>query len=145
MVDILYNSFLLKAYDSSTKINLAGDTIKVSLHTSSYVPDRDTHDFFDDVTNEVTGTAYTAGGVALATKTWTQDNAGDKAVFDADDASWPASTISAIRRAVIRKDTGTASTSPVIGAYDFGADQATSGSEFRIIFPAAGILSLAQA
>lgn len=49
----------------------ASDTIKVALLTSSYTPNYDTHDFFDDITNEVTGTGYTAGGATLGSKTVT--------------------------------------------------------------------------
>lgn len=47
------------------------DTIKVSLHTSSYTPNLDTHETFADVTNEVSGGNYVAGGVTLASKTLT--------------------------------------------------------------------------
>jgi hypothetical protein len=42
------------------------DTIKCALTTSTYTVDIDTHDFFNDVTNEITGTGYTAGGATLA-------------------------------------------------------------------------------
>ncbi len=31
------------------------DTIKVSLHTVTYVPNQDTHDFWNDATNEIVG------------------------------------------------------------------------------------------
>jgi hypothetical protein len=44
------------------------DTIKSAL-TTAYTVDIDTHDFFNDVTNEITGTNYTAGGFTLATAT----------------------------------------------------------------------------
>jgi len=47
------------------------DTIKASLHTATYSPNRDTHETKADLTNEVTGTGYSAGGVALASKTIT--------------------------------------------------------------------------
>jgi hypothetical protein len=39
---------------------------KTMLTTVTYVPNQDTHDFKDDVTNEITGTGYTAGGVAIS-------------------------------------------------------------------------------
>ena len=144
MATQFYNSFKQKGYDSSTKIDLAGDTIKCALVTSTYTPNIDTHDFFDDITNEVTGTGYTAGGATLATKTWTLNTSLDKMVFDADDASWPASTITA-RYAVLYKSTGTASTSPLIMIFDFGTDQSSSASEFKIVWNTGGIFELAQA
>lgn len=47
------------------------DTIKVMLTTSTYTPNRDTHETKNDITNEISGTGYTAGGVTLASKTIT--------------------------------------------------------------------------
>lgn len=43
------------------------DDIRVTLHTATYALSRTTHDYVDDLTNELaTGGGYTAGGVALA-------------------------------------------------------------------------------
>jgi hypothetical protein len=122
-------------------IDLDTDTIKVALVTSSYVPDQDAHDFFDDVTNEVTGTGYTAGGASLANKAVTADNTDNEGVFDADDVTWSTSTITA-RGAVIYKSTGTASTSPLIAYIDFGADKSSSAGDFKIQWNSEGILNL---
>lgn len=52
-------------------INFASDTIKAALTTATYTPDPLTHQFFSSVTNEVTGTGYTAGGVTIGSKTTT--------------------------------------------------------------------------
>lgn len=46
------------------------DTFKLMLTTSAYTPAQ-AHDYKNDVTNEVTGTGYTAGGATLASKTIT--------------------------------------------------------------------------
>jgi hypothetical protein len=142
MADVIYNSFLAKQWNGS--IDLDTDTIKVALTTSAYTPDRDAHDFFDDVTNEVVGTGYTAGGATLANKSVTQDNTDNEGVFDADDVTWASSTITA-RWAVVYKDTGSAATSPLIGAIDFGSDKISTGGTFQIAFNAEGILNAAQA
>lgn len=181
-------------------VNFAGDTIKVSLHTSTYTP-ADTHKFFSDVTNEVTGTGYTAGGETLTTKTltftddasetaWAASTAysvGDlvrpttanghiyicvvagtsggseptwptvanqtvadntvtwaetgraKIVIDADNVQWASSTITA-RYAVIYKDTGTATTSPLIALVDFETDKSSDNGNFDLTFDSRGIL-----
>ena len=116
-------------------VDLINDTIKVALVTSSYTFDQDSHENFDDITNEVVGTGYTAGGQALTTKTVTKDNTNDRAVFDADDAEWAASTLTA-RGAVLYKDTGVASTSRLIWFIDFGGDQTTSAATFAVRFNA---------
>lgn len=140
MADVIYNSFKKKIMDGS--IDLDTDTIKLALVTSSYTPDQDTHDFFDDVTNEVTGTGYTAGGATLTTKAVTQDNTNNKGVFDADDVTWSTSTITA-RAGVLYKSTGTASTSALICYIDFGADKTSAGGNFTVQWNASGILTLA--
>jgi hypothetical protein len=139
MADVIYNSFKRKIMDGS--IDLDTDTIKVALVTSTYTPDQDVHDFFDDVTNEVTGTGYSAGGAALANKAVTADNTDNEGVFDADDVTWSSSTITA-RGAVIYKSTGTASTSPVIAYIDFGSDKISTAGNFTISWGAEGILNL---
>ena len=56
------------------------------------IPNFDTHDFRDDVTaSEVSGTGYTAGGVAITTTDLTL--ASGVLTYDAADASWSSSTI----------------------------------------------------
>jgi len=139
MADVIYNSFKRKIMDGS--IDLDTDTIKVALVTSSYTPDQDAHDFFDDVTNEVSGTGYTAGGTTLANKSVTADNTDNEGVFDADDITWAASTITA-RGAVIYKSTGTPSTSPLIAYLDFSTDKTSSAGTFAVTWNSEGILNL---
>jgi len=123
---------------ASASINWGSDTIKVALTTSSYTPDQDAHDYFSDITNEVTGTGYTAGGATVASKTNAYTSGTNTIALDAADVTWSSSTITA-RYAVVYKDTGTASTSPLIGYVDFGADQSSSAGPFTITWDAAGI------
>jgi hypothetical protein len=61
------------AYDQafSGAINWASDSIKMALLTSAYTPNLTGHVHYSDLTNEVTGTGYSAGGTALGTKTHT--------------------------------------------------------------------------
>lgn len=139
MADVIYNSFKVKISDGN--IDLDTDTIKVALVTSSYTPDQDAHDFFDDITNEVVGTGYTAGGATLAGKAVTQDNTNDLAKFDATDVTWSTATITA-RGAVLYKSTGTDSTSPLIAYIDFGADKSSVAADFKIEWHSDGILTL---
>ncbi len=123
-------------------IDLDTDTIKVMLLTNSHANNADTQEFIDDVSaNEVAGTGYTAGGATLANKAVTQDNTDNEGVFDADDVSWAASSITA-RYAVIYKDTGTPATSPIIAIIDFGEDKVSSAGAFTINWDAEGILNL---
>lgn len=140
----MYGNFLLKGFDSSTKIDLTSDTIKIALADSGYTPDLDAHDFFNDITNEEAGTGYTAGGATLASKTWAVVGASDVVKFDADDASWTTSTITT-RYAIVYKSTGNSATSPLICLIDFSSDRTSDGGTFLISFHANGIFTLSYA
>ena len=61
----IYQNFLYNALHAKN-IDFDSDTIKATLHTSTYSPDLATHAFQDSLTNEVTGTGYDAGGKTLA-------------------------------------------------------------------------------
>lgn len=126
----------------STAVNLASDTVKLMLLTSSHVPDADAEVFIDDVSaNEVPASGtYSAGGVTL-TKSSTTDDTDDEGVFDASDVSITGATISA-RYAAIYKDTGTPGTSPIICVIDFGETKSSTTGTFAITFAAEGILNL---
>lgn len=144
MASIVYNNFKYRQLGdtSVTPINLKTDTIKLALLTSSYTPDQDAHDFFDDCSaNEVgaSGT-YSAGGATL-TVTTSQDNTDNEGVFDATDVSFTSATITA-RYAVIYKSTGASNTSPLICLIDFGSNQSSTAGTFTITFASEGILNL---
>lgn len=137
MADAVYNSFKRDVANGS--IDLDTDTIKIMLVTSAYVPNVDTHTKRSDITSEVVGTGYTAGGIALANKTMTVDNANDRALWDADDPFWTVATITA-RGAVLYKARGGAATADeLIGYLDFGADKTSTGANFTVQFATAGI------
>ena len=140
MASLIYNSFKRDVMNGS--IDLDTDTIKVMLVTSSYAPNVDTHTKRSDVTNEVTGTGYSAGGSALANKTVTADTVDDEGVFDADDLSWSSSTITA-RAAVLYKSRGGARTADEVICYvDFGSDISSTGGTFTITWNSEGIINL---
>lgn len=119
------------------------DTIKMMLVTNTYVPSATGHATKSSVTNEVTGTGYTAGGATLTSPT-VVDTAGTVA-FDAADITWAqnAAGFSNARHGVIYKDTGSAATSTLIGWIDFGADKGNVAGDLIIQFNAAGILTWA--
>jgi len=72
-----YTNALSNAFGSVTagnapNIDWLSDDIRLALVTSVYTPDLALHDFWNDVSaNEASGTGYTAGGNALASKTLT--------------------------------------------------------------------------
>jgi hypothetical protein len=129
-----YGEALLGQYSSTAarRVDWDADTIKCSLHTSSYSPNQDTHNFYDDLTNEVAnGNGYATGGVALTTSAPAYDATSNTLRLDASDAQWTSATFTA-RYAVVYKDTGSAATSPLLGYVDFGGDETVSSGTFTI-------------
>ena len=129
MASLIYNS----AVDDLARgaIDFDTDTFKTLLVTSSYTPNKDTHDKRDDVTNEVAATGgYTAGGETSAC-TVTKDTANDKVTLSFAAVSWSSSTITAAA-AVIYKSTGTASADPLVAYIDFGGNVSSTGGTFSV-------------
>lgn len=117
-------------------IDLDTDTFKIMLTTSTYTPVKDTHDFRDDVTNEVTGTGYTSGGATLAGVSVTYDAATDQVQISWTDPTWSGSTITA-RTAVIYKSRGGASSADELLAYcTESGDIISTGGVFTVDLPA---------
>jgi hypothetical protein len=136
MASVIYNSF---KYDNSTgAIDLDGDAFKMMLVTSTYTPNIDTHTKRSDITNEVTGTGYTAGGAALASIVVSNDLTNDRTKFASANVSWTTATITA-RGAVIYKSRGGAATADELVCYlDFGADYTATAATFQVTCPANG-------
>ena len=128
MASLVYTSF----FEDLAKANIDLDTavIKVMLVTSAYTENKDTHTKRSDVTNEVTGTGYTAGG-ATVTATVTKDNTNDRLDIALAGTTWPTSTITA-RKAVYYVSTCTPSTDQLIAVNDFGSDVVTTAGTFTL-------------
>lgn len=130
MASFLYNSMLRD--EAVGAIDFDTDTFRVSLHTAAYAPNKDTHDRFDDVTNEVTGTGYTAGGAVTSVTVGAVDATNDRVDVTFGAVSWPSSTITA-RYGVIRKARGgLASADELIMVVDFGADITSTNGTFSL-------------
>jgi hypothetical protein len=140
MANVLYNSF--KRDIANGSIDLDTDTIKLMLVTSTYVPNIDTHTKRSDITNEVVGVGYTAGGVTLANKTVAINNTTDKGVFDADDITIPNATITARCGVLYKSRGGVATADELIGYIDFVTDVISTGGNFTITFDVAGIITI---
>ena len=110
--------------------DLVADTIKIALYTSSASLGAGTTAY--STTNEITGSGYTAGGVALSSKT--VDTSGTTAYFDSADPSWTSASFTA-NGALIYNDTNS---DKAIAVLAFGGDFTVAGGTFQIVFPAAG-------
>lgn len=135
----LYGLTQERQWEGASKTDWLTGAIQYSLHTATYTPDYDLHDFFNDATNEVTGTNYSANGVTLGSKTCTYDAGTDETRLDAGDAQWTNATISGIRYGIFWENTGGASTTdPLIGLHDLGAQSVTAAT-FTVQFDATGV------
>jgi hypothetical protein len=129
MASLIYNS----AIDDMARgaIDFDTDTFKAMLVTSSYSPNKDTHDKRDDVTNEATGTGYTAGGVTCAC-TVTKDTANDRVTLQFAAVSWTASTITARGLVYYKSRDGASSADELVAYNDFGSDVSSNGGTFSV-------------
>ena len=136
----LYNEF--KEAQANGEIDFSNDTIKCALFESTYTPDIDADSFFDDISaNESSGTGYTSGGIALTNVTVTKDNTNDRAVIDADDVAFTGLSVD-YQYVVFYKDTGTASTSTLIGYADNGSSVTLSSDDLTIQLNATGLITV---
>ena len=116
-------------------VNLLTGTVELSLHTNTWSPNRDTHDFMDDATNELSGNGYARQ--TLGTKTITYDSASDEVRFDCADITFGFSALNTFRYGVVSINTaGAASTDPLYGLLTWDADQGVSTSYTLQVDPA---------
>jgi len=114
------------------------DTTKVLLVTSTPTESNfDTWQNRDDVTNECTGTAYTAGGIAQAYTLDALDTGNNRQSITYADITngWLSATFSAAG-AIIYKDSGSAATDILLHYVDFGGVQSIVTANFSFTYNA---------
>lgn len=113
--------------------------LKALLVGSGYTPDYDANEFRSDITSEVSGTGYTAGGISLTSESITLDTTNHRLKVDADDANFGTLTVSGIVGLVVYVDTGSSATDQLVSFHTFSS-QSPSGVNFTYAFHADGIL-----
>ena len=106
---------------ASGAIPLGGADIYAMITTSSYTPNQDTHQYRSDVTNEVSGTGYTAAGKAC-TCSVAYDSTSKEVRFIVASPSWTSATITGRTVVFYRKLGGASSSDPVIGYVTYDQD-----------------------
>jgi hypothetical protein len=110
-----------------------GHTFNIALYTSSATLNKSTTAY--STTNEITntsGSAYTAGGIALTSVT--PALSGDTACCDFADVSWTSASFTA-NGCLIFNDS--AAGDPSVCAIAFGGDKTATNGTFTIQFPTA--------
>jgi hypothetical protein len=122
--------------------------IKGALMKSTYLPDVDADEYWDDISAyEITSggaTGYTAGGMTLEPLGPTYNTALNETVLDLENPLWEGITATA-RFLAIYKDTGMASTSPLIGIVDFGENKIATGQDLLINIKVDGLFRMQTA
>lgn len=142
---VIYDKFKLDQMTNTALVNLATDTTKCMLVTSSYTPTIATDQYASTPqANEVSaGTAYSAGGQTITGQACTLTP--DTVTFSCGNIvfSQDASTgFTNARYAVLYKSTGTMSTSPLIAYADLGGNKSNQGGSLTIQIDAAGVFTL---
>lgn len=123
-------------------IDLDLETHKVAMFTNSITPNFSSDTAYGVTpydANEVTGTGYSAGGVAL-TSTAVSESPTGTLMWDAADTAWAGSTIASARCAVIYADALAGNNAIVL--VNFGGDYSTTSGTFTIQWSASGILTI---
>jgi len=120
-------------------VDLDTDTFYALLLTSSYTP-AVAHAFRSDLTAEVSGTGYTAGGQALTGVTVTRTAGTAKFTFAP--VVWTAATLTARSLAIYKRRGGAAGVDELIGVDTFAADQSSSAGTWTYTPNAAGFLTV---
>lgn len=140
---LVYGKFLSSL--ANKEVDLDTDTLKIMLCTSTYTPNQDTHQYKSSVTNEVTGTGYTATGATLGSVAVSYTAGTNVFMLDAADAVWTTATITARYAVIYDASPATDATRPLICYIDFGADVTATAGDFTIQFDAAGIVTITAA
>lgn len=128
MASLIYNSCLDDTVRGS--IDFDTDTFKMMLVSSTYTAAK-THAKRSDITNEVSGTGYTAGGNAAAV-TVTKDNTNNREDISFTITSWTTATITARAGVIYKSRGGLSSADELVGYVDFGSDVTSTAGTFAV-------------
>lgn len=120
-------------------MDLLSDTIRLTLHTTTYAPSQTANEVKADATNELaTAGGYTALGQALASKTFVATSL--VTAFDAADVTWAAFT-GTFRYGVGWDDTVTTPADPLIFLVD-NTSQTITAMDLVFAWAAGGIWTI---
>lgn len=127
---------------SQLAVNLSSTSNKVAMFTNSVTPNFSTDTAYGLApynANEVSGSGYTAGGLAVSSPNVVESPTGTLA-FTLGNTSWAASTITNARCALFYADA--LSPKSAICLINFGADYSTTAGTFSIQWAASGMFTL---
>lgn len=121
----VYDSFLDDVFAGTVDKTLS---FKCML-TNGYTPALGTHTKRSDVTNEASGTGYTAGGQSV-TPTWVKNTGSHTFVITFPTLTWSTATITATRKVCYVSRGGAASADELVFTDAFGSTVSSTGGTF---------------
>ncbi len=139
----VYALTLEKMFIDTAAQSMEAETHQCLLVTDSETPNFSTHDFRNDITAEVTGSGYSAGGTTITTTEWAIDQPSAGVMrWDHDDPQWASSTITGAMAAVDYFNVGTSATDQLLCLMDFVTAVSTSNGLLLVSISANGVLNL---
>ena len=129
MASLVYNSVMRDVVVGS--VDFDTDTFKMMLVTSSYSASK-SHAKRNEVTNEVTGAGYTAGGNACSVTVAATDNTNNDVEISFSVTSWTSATITARAGVIYKSRGGASSADELVGYVDFGGDVTSTNGTFAV-------------
>jgi len=127
MASFVYNSVLTDLVNGD--LDFAVDSFKLLLVGVGYTASKDGHDRRNDVSSEISGTGYTAGGNAT---TCTITNDTNKKILTFSSVSWPSATFTAAGGVIFKARGGASSADELIAYLDFSGEVVSSGGTFSV-------------
>jgi hypothetical protein len=139
-----YSQGLLRIAKQETNTDLETVDLFLALVTDAYTPDRDNHDFWNDVSaNELAnGSGYTTNGFDVTGATYSYDATSDQVRLDIGDPSWTFSAAKTWRYGVLYERTsGTDATRGLFALLTWDSNQTVS-TAYTLVIDTAGLLFL---
>jgi hypothetical protein len=130
VASVIYSSFLRDL--ATGAVDADTDSFKALLTTSSYTESKSGHSKRSSVTNEVSGTGYTAGGVACTVTVSALDATNHRFTITLGAVSWASSTITARKLVVYKARGGASSADELVACVDFGADVTSTANTLSV-------------
>lgn len=130
MPSFIFNSAIRD--EAVGNIDYDTDAFGVMLLTSAATPNKDTWAKRSDVTNEVVGTGYTAGGATVTVTVGAVDTANDRVDISLGGNTWANASITARYAVYFKKRGGAATADELVAVNDFGADVTSTAAAFAL-------------
>lgn len=128
----LYGKVLQSMLAKEVSVQSGAANLYAMLTTSSYTVDQDVHRYKSDVTNEVSGAGYTAGGVQLTGVTVAYDAPTNKLSITCNAPAWSSATFTAATVVIYDRTAGTDASRALIGYGTFDSPQSPSAGNLTI-------------